>query len=109
MKDNARGLIWSVCELTRGLDDDQVVRVLELIGRPRDRGDIMNELNEILGGYGVEAIRTEDGEWIDNYHHDIVAEYVNMGDMYVTTVVHDCRTGEFIVIDWASWMEQSGG
>ena len=88
------------------LKDSQVDRVLELINQSEDTtvDAIMNELNTILDGYGVEVVRVP----IDDTHHGIlvVAEYVNMGDMYATTILYEYGTGEFVAIDWAGWMER---
>lgn len=54
--------------------------------RPSDTELIMVACNEILEGFGVECLR---GEWLDDFHHDIQASYVNMGDCYLTTVIRD--------------------
>lgn len=71
----------------------------------------MEEINKILGGFGVEAIR---GEWKNGYWCDIVATYVNRGDTYSTTVLHvrgesqfDDR-GRFIVSSWGDFVERNG-
>lgn len=68
---------------------------------------IMSMLDERLDGCGVEPIRIE-GSWVDKYHMDIVASYVNFGDTYATTVVLDHRTGRFIVTSWGDYVESRG-
>lgn len=65
---------------------------------------IMSMLDELLEGHGVEVICVG-GEWVDSYHHDIVASYVNMGDTYDTTVVLDHRSGRYLVTSWGDFVE----
>ena len=62
--------------------------------RPSKTELIMAACNEILEGHGVEALR---GAWLDNYHQDVQAAYVNMGDCYVTTLIRDHLRGEWLV------------
>lgn len=64
----------------------------------------LNALDVVLDGFGVEGVRVE-GAWIDNYHGDIVASYVNQGDTYTETVVYDHETDEFHVTSWGDWLE----
>jgi hypothetical protein len=64
----------------------------------------MDEANRLIGGHGVEAIRIE-GAHVDNYHFDIVATYVNMGDPYVATLLHESETGRFLLTTWGDWVE----
>lgn len=71
---------------------------------PSDDELKMAALNEHLGGFGVEAIRVE-GEWVDSFHGDIVATYVNMGDTYARTIVLDSASGEFIEASWGDYYE----
>ena len=73
--------------------------------RPSER---LETINELLGGYGTEAIR---GEWQNGYWCDIVASYVNVGDSYNLTVMHvrgDSRNGRFIVSSTGDWIEKNG-
>lgn len=56
------------------------------------------------GAYGVEAIRREDYQ-VDNYYHNIVALYVNVGDPYSTTVVYDTEEEEFFICGYGDWVE----
>jgi hypothetical protein len=60
--------------------------------------------NEILSGYGVEAIR---GGYWDSYHGDVVFTYVNMGDPYIQTVVFDCHKGTFHLTSWGDMVEHA--
>jgi hypothetical protein len=75
---------------------------------PTNQDEIAMEMfNELLDGFGVEAIRSE-GEHVDNYHFDIVATYVNMGDTYNTTVVYDTIDKRFMVTSWGDFVEYMG-
>ena len=62
----------------------------------------MEAINAALGGYGVEAII---GRYVDRSHQDIQATYVNMGDTYTPTILHDSVTGNFVVTSWGDWVE----
>ena len=66
----------------------------------------MAACNEILEGHGVEALR---GEWLDNYHHDIQASYVNMGDCYVATIIRDHLHDEWLVTTVGDLVEADSG
>lgn len=55
--------------------------------------------NSALGGYGVECIRDDDGS--------AIAEYVNMGDTYIATVLYSYRTQLMYVTSWGDWYERS--
>ncbi len=69
--------------------------------------DRLEAINDLLGAYGVEAIR---GEWENGYWCDIVAAYCNMGDTYATTVL-EVRTGfggsRFIVSTMGDFVERN--
>jgi hypothetical protein len=54
--------------------------------------------------HGIEAIRCE-GEWLDNYHGDVIASYANTGDTYCTTLVHDHESGELVLTSYGDWLE----
>lgn len=77
-------------------------RIAECYNRPDNVDLTMTAINEVLDGYGVEAIR---GSWVDRYYGDCCALYVNMGDTYDQTVVYDTRKGEYKVICWGDWVE----
>lgn len=65
---------------------------------------VMEALDEVLEGHGVEAIR---GEYVDSYHGDIQAVYVNMGESYQCTVIYDCRDSCFRVTSWGDFVERN--
>jgi len=64
----------------------------------------MHALNALFDCHGVEAIRIE-GAWVDSYHHDIVATYLNTGDTYCETIVLDADSGEFLLTSWGDYVE----
>lgn len=51
----------------------------------------MCAINEVLEGYGIEAVRTS--KWKNGYWCDILCTYVNMGDSYIPTVIHHRKHG----------------
>lgn len=59
-------------------------------------------INEIIGGFGFEALR---GEYLDRFHMDIQASYCNMGDTYDMTIIHDYESGRWIVCSWDDFVE----
>lgn len=63
---------------------------------------IMEAANEVLGGFGVECIR---GRYVDRYHMDIQAVYVNMGDTYDLTLLLDHETGRYCLTSVGDWFE----
>lgn len=69
---------------------------------PTEEEMVMEAINEILEGYGVEAIR---GRHVDSYHYDVQATYVNMGDSYVPTIVFDNETAEYSLTSFGDWVE----
>lgn len=62
---------------------------------------IMSALSETLDAFGIEAI------W-EGYEHtsgDVIAEYVNMGDTYDTTILYSHHHDRFEVTSWGDWVE----
>ena len=101
-----------IIELINGDRDPEIYEsvmswVNQCYHKPSHNEMVMCALNEILEGYGVEAIRDEDA-WIDNFHMDIVAVYVNMGDTYTTTILLDHEENEYIVTSYGDWVESCG-
>jgi len=66
--------------------------------------EILDTLNEKLGGYGVESI-TDERAWVSSYYGDIIGLYVNMGDTYDKTVVYDTENKEYLVTSWGDFYE----
>lgn len=71
---------------------------------PRRKEIKMEALNELLQCFGVEAISVE-GEFIDSYHRDIVATYLNTGDTYSPTILYDNRNSVFKLTSWGDFYE----
>lgn len=66
---------------------------------------LMLALNGVLDGYDVEAIR---GRYVDRYHQDIQAVYLNMGDTYAVTILLDHEAGRYLITSWGDWVERYG-
>lgn len=64
----------------------------------------LEEVDKLINGHGVEAI---EGDYVDSYHQNIVATYVNMGDTYNTTVLYETATGRFFITTWGDWVERN--
>jgi hypothetical protein len=56
----------------------------------------MEAANELLGGYGVEAVESADG--------GVLFTYVNMGDTYTLTLVR--HAGRYLVASWGDLVER---
>ena len=74
--------------------------------RPDER---LEAINKLLHGYGIEAI---EGSWQNGYWCNIVANYVNMGDTYSTTILfirdNYGNSGRFSVMCWGDFVERYG-
>jgi hypothetical protein len=97
--------------LVRGLDmsarDAARLAALDHPGKGGYVDAVLDEVNRVVGGHGVEAIRSST-RWDNSYYMDIVALYVNLGDPYVTTVVYDVERDRFYVTDYGEWVERRG-
>ena len=62
----------------------------------------LEEINKILGGYGVEVLT--DNRW-DKYYSDCGVLYVNMGDTYAPTVCYDTRKERWMICSWGDLVE----
>jgi hypothetical protein len=58
--------------------------------------------NRLMGGSGVEGI---EGEWVDKYHQNFQIDYVNMGETYTPTLIHDNVRSVFLVSSWGDFVE----
>lgn len=87
-----------------GLPERETAKNLKEIISDGGRG-AMDKINTLIGGHGVEVIRSPDA--YDNYYGDAVAEYVNTGDTYNATVVHDIRTGKFLLTTMGDYVEKN--
>lgn len=73
--------------------------------RGRRAEDAMRLADRLMEASGVEAIEGED--WIDGFYGNIVATYVNTGDTYNPTLLHESKTGRFILTSWGDWVERN--
>jgi hypothetical protein len=73
----------------------------QLVGRHVEA--LMKEANEAIGGYGVEALESED-YWHSYFWHNAFGLYVNMGDTYDDTIVFDVEEQEFIATNWGDFI-----
>jgi len=83
------GIAQEVTALIDGSKDPmEYDRVKQWVGQcfnmPSDNELIMAALDEVIDGYGTEAIFSADGL-------DVRFSYVNMGDTYNTTIVYNHR------------------
>jgi hypothetical protein len=62
----------------------------------------MAAINEILQGFGVEALM---GKYVDHYHGNIQATYVNLDDTYIPTILYDHIKEKFMCISWGDFVE----
>lgn len=67
--------------------------------KPRRMEFALEILNDLIGGYGTEGITPEN-------HVYPVAAYVNTGDTYSPTILHDLGEDEFRLTTWGDWYEQ---
>ena len=74
--------------------------------RPKSVDVTLDYINEVTQAHGVEAIRST----INNggYYQDIAALYVNMGDVYITTVLYDTKRRQWYLTDIGTWAERQG-
>jgi hypothetical protein len=84
--------------------------VAEWVGQchnmPSNRELKMAALNAALDGHGIEPIWRN-----DNQDEGLIAEYVNMGDTYATTIVLEHCAGlggaaVFYCTSWGDWLEK---
>ena len=69
--------------------------------KPRYIDRLLLALNEILEGHGVEPI------WGNDSVTWPIAEYVNMGDTYNTTILYDRDHGTIQVTCLGDWIERN--
>lgn len=82
------------------VSEDTANQALAILANVDCEGQAMQDLNELLGGLGVEPIRDpRDSD-------DVIAEYINTGDTYSGTILRDIETGEFLLTTWGDWCEE---
>lgn len=67
-------------------------------GTSGDPSDVLAMASRILDRHGVECIRDVRG--------DVVAEYVNAGEAYSTTVIFDCLTRRYCIESMGDFIER---
>lgn len=67
----------------------------------------MSALDELCLTHGVEPIRTS--EYIDRFHGDIRASYLNTGDTYAITILLDHRDLKWRLMSWGDFVESLDG
>lgn len=79
--------------------DDRLGKLVRKMKRASNRNAeaLLREADEVIDGFGVEAIRDGDG--------DVIAEYVNTGDTYNPTFVWDYGEEEMYYTSWGDWVE----
>jgi hypothetical protein len=89
-----------------GITYNQAHIIVELINDDSaDVDDILDKINVIIKGYGVESLTSEQA-W-NNYYNDIFALYINMGDSYAASIVYDVEEHEFSLISLGDFYESS--
>lgn len=61
-------------------------------------------LNEVIGGFGVEVV-TSENEWVSHFYQNIVLEYINLGDTYTPTICFDTDNQTFFLGSWGDYVE----
>ena len=87
----------------------KVISLMRRGGSSRQASNILWRINDLVGGFGVEVIRAsedDDDPW-DNYHGDIIAEYINTGDTYSATIVLDVESGEMEYTTMGDWVQNA--
>jgi hypothetical protein len=91
----------------RDVEPKNAQRLAKALSRAYSDKDVSKALqlaNEVLDGFGVEAIEGID-TW-SNYYGEAVATYVNTGDTYNPTIIYDIGEGKFHLTDYGTWVEQ---
>jgi hypothetical protein len=72
---------------------------------PPDRiNEQLEALNELINGFGVEAIRIDDYHY-NNYWCDCIGLYVNLGDTYTLTIIYNVIDNQFEFTSWGDFYE----
>ena len=79
-------------------------RTREAEGDPEAVDELLEDLNEAVGGHGIQEIT---GNYqVDKYYRDIALLYVNLGDTYDATVLYDTEEKKFLIGSWGGWVEE---
>lgn len=84
------------------LDVDQAMKIRKIMEDDRQSMLVaFSELSTILGASGSEVIEGRDGI----LSNDMV-EYVNLGDPYYPTVMHDYKSSRWLIGAWGDVVER---
>ncbi len=72
--------------------------------------NVLEQINKILGGHGVESVRGHRNIWnnLGRRDPDTAALYVNMGDTYDQTVLYDAIVGKYRITSLGNFIEKYG-
>lgn len=85
----------------------EILSIMANAGTRRSADDAMRKINDLVGGYGVEAIRADNMN--DSYWMDAAAIYVNMGDTYSATILYDIQKQKFMLTTMGDFVEYYKG
>lgn len=83
----------------------ELKRVMNEARSNRAMEDVMMLADRLMAAHGVEAITGD--YYVDGFYQNIVASYVNTGDTYNATLLHESETGKFIATSWGDWVERN--
>jgi hypothetical protein len=93
------------------LEDDRFKKTQEWAkschNPPRKLDVKLEALNELLCGCGVEGLE-HPTIYVDRYNGHFVASYVNFGDTYACTILHDNLANRFRLTSWGDFYESLG-
>jgi hypothetical protein len=89
--------LFAIQTLIDEINEEAVAYVTDI-----DLVDKMQEINDIMGGHGIEGISEQIGD------HSLNLIYVNMGDTYDPTVIYNINEGMATVGNWGSYVEELG-
>ena len=83
----------------------RIARLISSASNSEKVDKVLEEVDRLVNGNGIEPIN---GDYhVDNFYHDIVALYVNMGDTYETTLLYETDKDRFLVTSWGDWVEHN--
>jgi|FLYN01.1.fsa_nt_gi hypothetical protein len=87
-------------------DARELARLMrDTAGGEEEVEDTLEYANTLLRGFGVESLRAEVGPIPGGYWRESQAAFVNMGDPYEATILHDNMKGEYAITSWGDWLE----
>ena len=77
--------------------------IAQCFNKPSELEMKMEALNELIDGFGVEAVNHE-SNW-DRYWGNAIALYVNTGDTYSPTILYSIEDKQFELTTWGDFYE----